>query len=135
MTNMEHYANLPLSEAWKEYNEQYNAEEIDGCTDFTEWLMVLEYKDKKIITFDRARVMVAAALKGTAYENEYLKEYGGGDDPEDIKPFLIVRKGKRDFGATVYPEGGILFWVWGDSEDDVQEEFENVADAIAAFNK
>lgn len=85
------------------------------------------------ITFEKARAMVEDALKGTAYENAPLEEYGGGDGPEDIKPFRIAQKGGVDLGATVFPEGGYLFWVW--DENDIQREFATAAEAIDVFNR
>ena len=87
----------------------------------------------RILTFKDAEQMVRQALVGTIYENADLTEYGGGDGTEDIKPFLIDTKGGIDLGATVYPEGGMLFWTW--PEDGNQDETENAADAIAAFQK
>lgn len=85
------------------------------------------------ITFEDAEEMVRAALKGTAFAEAQLEEWGGGDGPEDIKPFRIAQKNGVDFGATVFPDGGMLFWVW--SEDGEQEEFETFSEAIAVFNK
>lgn len=85
------------------------------------------------ITFAKARKMVETALNGTAYEKAPLEEYGGGDGPEDIKPFRIARKGLVNLGATIFPEGGILFWVW--AEDGVQKEFDTAAEAIEVFNR
>lgn len=91
-------------------------------------------KNKKtIMTFEEAREMVETALKETAYADSDLKEYGGGDGAEDIKPFLISREGDTTFGATVYPEGMMLFWVWAD--DGEQEEYENMGEAITAFEE
>lgn len=126
MKNMEYYKTRPLGEAWAAYKADYDAGRIEGCVDFTEWLV--EYEPVK-----DAEQMIRQALVGTIYENAGLTEYGGGDGAEDIKPFLIDTKGGIDLGATVYPEGGMLFWTW--PEDGNQEETENAADAIAAFQK
>ena len=88
----------------------------------------------KPITFKTAAEMVKAALKGTAYENAALEEYGGGDGAEDIKPFRLATKNGVDFGATVYPEGGLLFWVWDDRPDSMNEH-KTASEAIAEFHK
>lgn len=91
-------------------------------------------KTNKPITFETAAEMIKAALKGTAYENAKLEEYGGGDGAEDIKPFRIDTKNGVDLGATVYPEGGLLFWVW-DDRTECQNEYETASEAIAEFQK
>ena len=88
----------------------------------------------KPITFETAAEMVKAALKGTAYENAELEEYGGGDGEEDIKPFRIDTKKGVVLGATVFPEGGTSFWVWGDDRD-CQMEYNTASEAIAEFQK
>lgn len=90
-------------------------------------------KKVEAITFEDAEKMVRAALKGTKYEDAPLEECGGGDGVEDIKPFRIDRKGDVDFGATVFPEGGMLFWVWADN--GIQVEFPTFDRAMAAFEE
>lgn len=86
-----------------------------------------------ILTFEDAAKMVKAALVGTRYEDAPLKEYGGGDGAEDIKPFVFAEKENVLLGATCFPEGGMRFWVWED--DGEQREMESAAEAIAAFDE
>lgn len=84
-------------------------------------------------TFDSVKKYAAEALKGTAFEGWHLAEYGGGDDEEDIKPFLIVKRDGIELGVTGFPEGGLLFWVWEDEGE--QKEFEKAEDAISAWRE
>ena len=45
MTNMKHYENLPLVEAWKKYNYEYDNGLIDDDVDFEAWLVDQDYND------------------------------------------------------------------------------------------
>ena len=72
MTNMKHYENLPLVEAWKKYNYEYDNRLIDGCVDFTQWLVEHEYND---LSFER--LLAAYQYKPvTGYLLEFLTNDG-----------------------------------------------------------
>ena len=96
------------------------------------WYIAEHELDRYILTFKDAEKMVRAALAETKYADAHLVEYGGGDGDEDIKPFRIARTGHCDLGATCYPEGGMLFWVWDDDGEPI--EYKSAAEAIAAFD-
>ena len=89
-------------------------------------------KTEPIKSFDQAESLIREALKGTEFENEELKECGGGDAPEDIKPLLISEVGIYRFMAVGFPEGGILFTITDD--DDLFDEHEDLNEAIAKWN-
>ena len=105
---------------------------IDGETE--PWYLAEHEIKRAALTFDDVEKKAKAALKGTEFDGSELTPNGGGDGEEDIKPFLIARRGKVELGVTGFPEdGSILFWVWED--DGEQEEFGKAEDAIAAFKK
>lgn len=113
MTNMKHYENLPLIDAWTQYHKEYDAHTIESDVDFTEWLVDHEYNDPKA----RAKVYNARFVRIDCKLSKWDKPWTEWFCLDEVWVHPYNRTGRN----------GLPYW-------DKAEEFQKWCDAAIKEN-